>query len=179
MIHSLNFTGKEFNESDENKTGGGFLGEIGKNVIIICSDLFIKDLIVEKIRCATKKIACNCQIDEGLSLKKHATVYLCDYIDTTVVAVDKMQKFSISVCPEFIYQAKEPNDLWFALYNKKNKIYFYSFEEYKKHADLWRRYRALDKIYQEYRDGIYDGYLGLYESLGVKKEVNHSWKCNL
>jgi hypothetical protein len=167
MIHSFNFSGTEFADGKEDHTCGGYFGELGNNVVLICSDLLIKGLIVEQIKWACGKIECDTQIDGGGSLRKYQVVCTADYVDTTVMNVDSTQKFYISVCPSFIYMANAPEELWFATYDTDKKIYFYSFSEYKDYGKLWRRFRGKDKIYSEYRNGIYDGYAGLYESLGI------------
>jgi hypothetical protein len=170
MIYSINFTGEYFQPTKPDLTGGGYLGKLGKRVVVICSDLFIKETIVDMFRHATKGASCNATINDGVPLAKYPTHYISDHVDNTVVTHGGSQKFYFTIHPELIYVAKQPHELWFASYNDKRKIYFYSFAEYKESNKFWKKKNPLDKIYEDYRNGIYDGYVGLYKSLGLEMD---------
>lgn len=162
MLRAILFNDPEkFDYTDQNN----YIDNITDNCIILCEDSSIKSFLSQQIQ----------DICDGKHLTEGHDYYADDdcqpkitnrfeYLPTAHLTINDTQKVYITIEAPFVLMTKQPEDIWFAIKTKDNKISIYPFRIFKGYKEDWER--GVECVYKSViagRYGCYNGYGNICE----------------
>jgi hypothetical protein len=146
--------------------------ELTKNVIVLFNNSELKNKFVKEfLKIKDDKgnetdkadiIYCTVEDNNKAEEQDHKAEIMTNivYLPTSIFTVDKEQRFIFTVEAPFIFQCKDPYDLWFCDINANNEIEVYSFVDFIGYKEFWSE--GVEKVYK----GFINGRFGCYEGYG-------------
>lgn len=154
MLRGILFNNERYFESSDDNNLMDILTE---NTIILCEDNKVKNFLYDAIR----EICDGRHKEDGYEYYAEDTDKLSlrvgiSYLPTTELYIDDEQKIVLTMEAPYILTAKTPEDIWFALRSRDNKIAIYPMKIFKGYKEKWNE--GIQAVYHYIANGRYSDY---------------------